>query len=81
MEAKKLAIITQSDEKWEPLADEYQNFDLDSFVERARIIAPHIFYDEPETEEIEGEIQNENERYILTWEDGMDECMRIYEKI
>ena len=81
MEAKKLAIITQSDEKWEPLADEYQNFDLDSFVERAKIIAPHIFYDEPETEEIEGEIQNENERYILTWEDGMDECMRIYEKI
>ena len=81
MEAKKLAIITQSDEKWEPLADEYQNFDLESFVERARIIAPHIFYDEPETEEIEGEIQNENERYILTWEDGMDECMRIYEKI
>ena len=81
MEAKKLAIITQSDEKWEQLADEYQNFDLESFVERARIIAPHIFYDEPETEEIEGEIQNENERYILTWEDGMDECMRIYEKI
>lgn len=80
MEAKHLAIITQSDEKWEQLADEYQNFDLDSFVARARVIAPHIFYDEPEIGEIEGEIQNEDTNYILTWEDGMDECMRIYQK-
>ena len=81
MKAKRLAFVEKSDESWELLADEYQNFDLDSFVSRARVIAPHIFYDEPETEEIEGEIQNENERYILTWEDGMDECMRIYERI
>jgi len=80
MEAKHLAIITQSDDCWEKLADEYQLWDLDSFVARARIIAPHIFFDEPEFSEIEGEIQNEDGNYILTWEDGMDECMRIYQK-
>jgi hypothetical protein len=81
MEAKRLAYVEKSADCWEWLAEEYQNFDLDSFVARARNIAPHIFYKEPYVEEIEGEIQNENERYILTWEDGMDECMRIYEKI
>ena len=81
MEAKRLAIIEKSDDRWEPLADEYQYFDLDSFVARARIIAPHIFCEEPWVEEIEGEIQNENEHYILTWEDGIDEVMRIYEKL
>ena len=82
MKAKRLAFIMKSyHDAWERLADEYQNFDLDCFVERARIIAPDIFYEEPEIEEIEGEIQSEDGKYILTWEDGMDECMWIYEKI
>ena len=81
MEAKRLSIISKSDECWDQLADEYQNLDLDSFVARARIIAPHIFCEEPWVEEIEGEIQTENENYILTWEDGMDEVMWIYQKL
>lgn len=80
MEAKRLSFISKSDDCWEQLAEEYQNLDLDSFVARAKVIAPHIFYEEPETEEIEGEIQVENDNYILTWEDGMDECMYIYQK-
>lgn len=81
MKAKRLSFMSKSDEKWEILAEEYQNLDLDSFVSRAKILAPHIFYDEPWIEETEGEIQTENEHYILTWEDGMDEVMWIYEKI
>ena len=82
MKAKRLAtIMTSYNDNWEKLSDEYQYFDLDSFVARARIIAPEIFYESPEIEEIEGEVQDENEHYILTWEDGMDEVMWIYEKI
>ena len=81
MKAKRLAYVEKSDNCWELLAEEYQNLDLDSFVARARIIAPSIFYTEPWEDEVEGEIQDENERYILTWEDGMDEQMWIYEKI
>ena len=81
MEAKRIAFIEKSDDCWELLAEEYQNLDLDSFVARARIIAPHIFCDKPWVEDVEGEVQTENGNYILTWEDGIDEEMKIYEKI
>ena len=75
---KLIAIYDAFDEFWEQLGDDYQYFDFDSFVARVKNY-PKALRDE-EVEEIEGEIQNENERYILTWEDGMDECVRIYEK-
>ena len=81
MEAKRLSFISKSDDCWEQLAEEFQNLDLDSFVARAKIIAPHTFYIEPWNEEIEGEIQSESDNYIVTWEDGMDEQIWIYEKI
>lgn len=77
--AKLIAIYSKSDDCYETLTNEYQNFDLDSFVERAKILYPTIFRDD-EVSEVEGEIQNENERYILTWEDAIEECVRIYEK-
>lgn len=76
---KLIAIYFASDNCYEPLTNEYLNLDLDSFVERAKILYPEIIR-EDEIEETEGEIQNENEHYILTWEDGMDECVRIYQK-
>ena len=68
MEAKRISFISKSDDCWEQLAEEFQNLDLDSFVARAKIIAPHTFYNEPWTEEIEGEIQSESENFIVTWE-------------
>ena len=80
MKAKLLAIMVKSHDLWESLACDYQVFDLDSYIARARIVAPDIFLKDPEIEEIEGEIQDSDDNYILTWEDGMDECMRIYQK-
>lgn len=80
MKAKLLAIMTKSHDLWENLANDYQVFDLDSYVERARILAPDVFFDEPQSEEIDGEVMDENENYILTWEDGIGECERIYQK-
>ena len=80
MEAKLLAIMVKSHDLWESLACDYQVFDLDSYIARARIVAPDIFLKNPEIEEIEGEIQDSDDNYILTWEDGMDECVRIYQK-
>ena len=80
MKLKLIAIYDEFDKFFEQLSDEYQNFDLDSFIDRVRILYPDLIR-EDEADEIEGEIQNENERYILTWEDSMDEVVRIYEKI
>lgn len=80
MKAKLLAIMERSHDLWEQLANDYQVFDLDSYIERARILAPDVFLENPETEEIEGEIQDENNEHIITWEDGMDEIVRIYQK-
>ena len=81
MEARLLAVMVKSHDLWESLACDYQVFDLDSYIARARIVAPDIFFENPQTEEIEGDIQDENDKNIITWEDGMDETVRIYEKI
>lgn len=82
MKARLLAVHSEFDASYEQMSEEYQNLDLDSFVARAKIIAPHIFFESPEIEEvIEDEIQNQNDNYILTWEDGMGECTKIYEKL
>jgi hypothetical protein len=75
---KLIAVYDASKGFWEQLADDYQYFDFDSFV--ARVLDYGSVVRDEEVEEIEGEIQNENEHYILTWEDGMDECVRIYQK-
>lgn len=80
MKAKLLAIMERSHDLWEQLANDYQVFDLDSYIERARILAPDVFLENPETEEIEGDIQDENNEHLITWEDGMDEIVRIYQK-
>ena len=81
MKARLLAVLSEFDASYEQVSEEYQNLDLDSFVARAKIIAPHIFSESPHVEEIEDEIQNENENYILTYDDGCGECVRIYQKI
>ena len=81
MKAKLLATFSEFDDCWQTLADEYQKTDLDSFVGRAKEIVPHIFSESPQVEEIEDEIQNENENYILTYDDGCGECVRIYQKL
>lgn len=81
MKAKLLAVLSEFDASYEQVSEEYQNLDLDSFVARAKIIAPHVFLESPYDEEIEDEIQNENENYILTYDDGCGECVRIYQKI
>lgn len=78
--AKLIAIYFAGDECYEPLTNEYQNLDLESFVARVKILYPEMIR-EDEIDEIEGEIQNENEHYILTWEDPIEDCVRIYEKV
>ena len=78
--AKRIAFYEESDDCWGKLTNEYQNMDFDAFVEYAKETYPEIIRDD-EAEEIEGEVQNESDRYILTWEDGIGECVRIYEKV
>jgi len=81
MKAKLLAVLSEFDASYEQVSEEYQNLDLDSFVARTKIIAPHVFLESPYDEEIENEIQSESDNYILTYEDGCGECVRIYQKL
>ena len=78
--AHRIFILTKSDERWDEIADIYQTLDLDSFVERVKILYPNLFEYNDEKEEFEGEIQAKTISYAITWEDGMDECIRIYQK-
>ena len=43
MKAKLIAKFFDYDDCWDKLSEEYQYFDLDSFVSRAKIIAPEVF--------------------------------------
>ena len=78
--AHRIFILTKSDERYDEIADIYQTLDLDSFIERVKILYPDLFEYNDEKEEIEGEIMAETVSYAITWEDGMDECTRIYQK-
>lgn len=74
-------IIDNSDECWETLADVYQSIGLGGMVRRAEIEFPEIcIIPALDVEQIDGEVQDESDTYITTWEDGMDEVLRVYIK-
>ena len=89
MKATRIAILfkDEDEKKWEELANVYQDMGVDDMIVIAKNRYPDDFIsdDDPDfeyyEEEIEGEIQDETPEYILTWEDGMGETMRIYKKI
>lgn len=82
MTAKLLLFVCQEDDCWNALAEKYgEDYRIEDVLELARLCHPGVVReDNNENGEVEGEIQDENERYILTWEDSISECMRIYEK-
>ena len=78
--AKLILLVSQEDYCWGALAEKYQeNYSIESVLELARKRYPEVLRDD-EVDEMDGEVQDENDSYILTWEDGMGEVMRIYEK-
>lgn len=81
MKAKVLLVVTQWDGCWDALAEEYHKRNLiDDVLDLARSSYPEVLRDDEEADDVEGEIQDENDSYILTWEDYIEDCMRIYEK-
>ena len=79
MEAKRVIWYSASDPAWDELAEVYHLLTLDEFVDYIRKKFPHLVH-EPEDEEVVDEVQSESERYLLTWSDGMDEFVTIYER-
>jgi len=79
MEAKRFIWYSQSEEAWEELAEAYQRMTLDEFVEYIREHYPHLVH-EPEAEEVVDDVQATSEHHLLTWSDGMDEFVTIYER-
>ena len=82
MEAKQILIVDQYDCCWDAFAKKYEEaYSIEDLLKLARDRYPEVMRDgDDEIGEVEGEVQDENERYILTWEDGIGECMRIYQK-
>ena len=92
--AKLILLVSQEDYCWGALAERYQeSYSIESVLELARKRYPEVLRDD-EVDEMDGEIQDEIENvpvingenemdyvtHTLTWEDGMGEVMRIYEK-
>ena len=81
---KKVIIMVQdTDEYNERLSNEYQNHlgTLDEFVDIIRKGYPQAVCAEPIEEEVQGDIMEESDRYMMTEEShNMGETMRIYEK-
>lgn len=78
--ANLIAFYDESYECWETLAEVYKSKPLSEFAEYAQTHFPEIKRDDVQAE-IEGEIYAENARYVLTWDDSICECVRIYEKV
>ena len=79
MEAKRVIWYSASDAAWVELSELYHEMTLDEFVEYIREHYPELVH-EPEAEEVTDEVQSESEHYLLTWGDGMDEFVTIYER-
>ena len=92
--AKLILLVSQEDCCWGALAERYQeNYSIESVLELARKRYPEVLRDD-EVDEMDGEVQDEIENvpvitdgnemnyvtHVLTWEDGIGEVMRIYEK-
>ncbi len=82
MEAKLILYAEQYDECWEALSEKYnEDYVIEEVLGLARRSYPEVMREDGnEIGEVEGEVQGENGRYILTWEDGIGECIRIYQK-
>ena len=80
MEAKKIIIYTASDPCWDELAELWQEMELDEFVEHITNEVPDAVLSDPYDDDVDGDIMDENDHYILTVDDGMDEMVCIYEK-
>jgi len=80
--AKVIIMVHDTDEYSERLANEFYNFEgeLDEFVEHVRTHYPQALC-EPAEEQVQGMVDEQSDRYILTNEQhNMGETMRIYEK-
>ena len=81
MYARLLALATRSDACWDSLVSVYhEDYRADDVaLEIAK--KHHEVFVEPKEEIVKGSVRNESSGFILTWEDGMDETMRLYERI
>lgn len=82
MKAKILLLVTQEDGCWGALAEKYnEDYRIEDVLELARQRYQEVMREnDNEVCGIEGEIQDETNEHILTWEDGIGEVMRIYKK-
>ncbi len=83
-----MAIVRQADdfELWDEIAEWYQNLGTDAMVAMIQNRYPKLIISDEvsyivEHKDVEGEIQDETSEYILTWENGIGECLRIYKII
>lgn len=83
MATKVIIMVQDTDEYSQAIADRYLfgKGTLDWFVDSVRKDYPQAVCAEPIEESIQGEIVEENDRYVLTNEShNMGETMRVYGK-
>ena len=84
MKTKVIIMVEDTMDCSEELAKEYYQHDgkLDDFVGTIRERYPQAVCEEPIEEDIQGDIMEQTDRYVLTDEQhNMGETMRIYEKM
>lgn len=81
MEAKKIVFYTAGDARWDALYELWEHCNsIGAFVDAIRKDYPDLVVSDPETEDVY-DITDMDDRYVLSWEDGMDECVSIYERL
>ena len=84
MKTKVIIMVQDTEDFSEQLSNAFYNYEgeLDEFVEHIRNNYPQAVCEEPIEEDIQGDIMEQTDRYVLTDEQhNMGETMRIYEKM
>ena len=81
MKARLYVTVYDTDDCWDALAEVYQSKGLAGLVDHIKTEYPYLIYNDPYVEDTDGEVQEEENGFVLTWEDGIGEVMRIYQKV
>ena len=80
MKARLIASVSNSSDLFAAVADIVQNGELKDVVKCMTETYPELKH-KPVITDISGEIQMSTTGNILSWEEGMDETIKLYERI
>ena len=78
MKAVLIISVSNKSDAYRKLAETYNRTGLEGVIRSAARHHKDALVQPPLAAEVRGEVQEQTARHILTWEDGMNQTVRIY---